>query len=203
MGAVRRKPTYCSDWRLTQYFSTQRTAPDTRTWRLTVTARHGSSAAKDFDAGSRDGFFEATQGAPNPEALHSALNVIEACAHFDAPQVDVYIRVAGNVDKLYLDLADDAWRAVEIDSEGWRVVAEPPVRFRRAAGMQSLPEPVRGGSVDMLRSFLNVSTDQDFVLIVSWIPRGPAEQGTLSGNCALGRTGVRQIIVLRDPPGVA
>ena len=31
-------------------------------------------------------FFEATDGAPNSEALQSALNVIEARAHFDAPE---------------------------------------------------------------------------------------------------------------------
>ena len=33
-------------------------------------------------------FFEATQGAPSSEALQSALNVIEAKAHFDAPERD-------------------------------------------------------------------------------------------------------------------
>ena len=38
-------------------------------------------------------FFEATQGAPSSEALQSALNVIEAKAHFDAPERVVHIRV--------------------------------------------------------------------------------------------------------------
>ena len=113
-------------------------------------------------------FFEATDGAPNSEALQSALNVIEARAHFDGPQMDVCIRVAGHDGRLYLDLADDAWRAVEIDEMGWRVVDEPPVRFRRAAGMQPLPTPVAGGSVEARRAFLNVSTNDDFVLIVAW-----------------------------------
>ena len=67
-------------------------------------------------------YFEETGGAPNSEALYSALNLIEARAHFDAPQQDVFIRVAGRDDKLFLDLADDDWRAVEIDEEGWRLV---------------------------------------------------------------------------------
>src|SRR5262245_55143015 len=60
----------------------------------------------------------------------------------------------------------------------WRVIDNPPVRFRRAAGMQPLPMPVRGGSVEALRSFLNLKTDTDFVLAVAWIlaclrDRGP------------------------------
>lgn len=51
-------------------------------------------------------FFEATGGAPNTEALQSALNVIEAKAHFDGPEREVHIRIGGLEDKLYLDLCD-------------------------------------------------------------------------------------------------
>ena len=58
---------------------------------------------------------------------------------------------------------------VEIDSQGWRVIDEPPVRFRRSSGMQNLPTPVTGGSVDALRIFLNVQSDDDFVLVVAWL----------------------------------
>jgi hypothetical protein len=114
-------------------------------------------------------FFEATAGAPNSEALQSALNVIEAKAYFDSPEQVVCIRVGGLDGRLYLDLGDESWRAVEIDATGWRVIDKPPVRFRRAAGMQPLPVPVPGGSVKTLRSFLNVKTETDFVLAVSWL----------------------------------
>ena len=107
-------------------------------------------------------------GAPNSQALQSALNIIEARAHFDAPEMDVHIRVAGKDGKLYLDLTDDAWRAVEIDETGWRIVDDPPVRFRRAAGMQPLPIPAPGGSVETLRTFLNISSVNDFILVVAW-----------------------------------
>jgi hypothetical protein len=71
--------------------------------------------------------------------------VIEAKAHFDAPQRIVYIRVGGLEGRLYLDLGDEAWRAVEIDATGWRVIDNPPVRFRRAAGMKPLAVPAPGG----------------------------------------------------------
>ena len=114
-------------------------------------------------------FYEATGGAPSSEALQSALNVMEARAHFDAPELAVHIRVGGLNDRLYLDLGDQSWRAVEIDATGWRIIDSPPVRFRRAAGMQPLPMPMSGGSVEKLRSFLNVKTDADFVLAVSWL----------------------------------
>jgi hypothetical protein len=132
-------------------------------------------------------FFEATGGAPSSEALQSALNVIEAKAHFDAPEIVVNVRVGGLGDRLYLDLGDDSWRAVEIDATGWRVIDKPPVRFRRAPGMQALPVPISGGSVHALRDFLNVKSDADFVLVVTWAlavlrNRGPYPVLVLSGE---------------------
>jgi hypothetical protein len=91
-------------------------------------------------------FFQETGGAPCSEALQSALNVIEAKAHFDGPERVVHIRVGGLDERLYLDLGDKKWRAVEIDATGWRVINNPPVRFRGAAGMKPLPMPVGGRS---------------------------------------------------------
>ncbi len=132
-------------------------------------------------------FFEETGGAPSSEALQSALNVIEAKAHFDAPERQVHIRVGGLDGGLYLDLGDETWRAVEIDATGWRVVDNPPVRFRRASGMKRMPIPVGGGSIETLRTFLNVQTDADFVLVVAWAlavlrNRGPYPVIVLSGE---------------------
>ena len=112
-------------------------------------------------------FHEQTGGAPSSEALQSALNVIEAKAHFDGPERSIFIRVGGLDGRLYLDLGDESWRAVEIDATGWQVIDELPVRFRRAAGMQPLAVPAPGGPVEALRTFLNVHSDQDFVLAVA------------------------------------
>jgi hypothetical protein len=162
--------------------------------------------AKGFRRWIARSFFEATQGAPSSEALQSALNVIEAKAHFDAPERMVHIRVAGGVDgRLYLDLCDETWRAVEIDTTGWRVIDNPPVRFRRAAGMQSLPMPVSGGSVETLRTFLNVKTDTDFVLVVAWAlaalrNRGPYPVIVLSGEQGSAKSTFSAILrALLDP----
>jgi hypothetical protein len=106
---------------------------------------------------------------PNATTIQSALNLIEAIARYDGPERKVFVRVGGDDGKLYLDLADPAWNVIEIDAKGWRLVTEPPVRFRRAAGMLALPIPQHGGKVDSLRRFLNVKGDDDFVLAISWL----------------------------------
>jgi hypothetical protein len=150
-------------------------------------------------------FFESTCGAPNSEAMQSALNVIEAKAHFDAPERAVCIRVGGLDGRLYVDLCDAAWRAVEIDAFGWRVINDPPVRFRRAAGMQPLPTPAPGGSIEMLRSFLNLRSNADFVLVVAWAlavlrDRGPYPVLVLSGEQGSAKSTFSAILrTLLDP----
>jgi hypothetical protein len=89
--------------------------------------------------------------------------------------------------KNHLDLCNQTWQAVEIDTQGWRVVDNPPVRFRRSAGMKALPIPLRGGSINELRRFLNVKSHHDFVLVVAFLlaalrPHGPYPLIGLSGE---------------------
>jgi hypothetical protein len=150
-------------------------------------------------------FFEMTAGAPNGEALSAALNVIEARAHFDGPERSAHMRLAECGGRLYLDLADAEWRAVEIDANGWRIVADPPVRFRRAAGMKPLPAPAAGGSLAELRNFVNVRDDRDFVLMAAWLlaalrPTGPYPALVLSGEQGAGKSIVAALLrKLADP----
>jgi hypothetical protein len=156
-------------------------------------------------------FFEVTDGAPSTEAMQQALNLIEARAHFDGPERAVHVRVAGLDGKLYLDLCDREWRAIEIDDTGWRIIDTPPVRFRRAAGMKPLPVPVAGGSINDLLPFLNLKPgdpdkpNPDFVLTVAWLlaalrSRGPYPVQALAGEHGVAKSTFTAILrALIDP----
>ena len=150
-------------------------------------------------------FFRQTRGAPSSEALQSALNVVEAQALYDGPERPVYLRVGSIDDRLYLDLGDEAWRAVEITITGWQVIHDPPVRFRRPAGMQPLPTPVPGRTIDVLRPYLNVRSDTDFILAVAWAlavlrNRGPYPVIVLSGEHGTAKSMFTRILrTLFDP----
>ena len=97
-----------------------------------------------------------TGESPGAQAIRAAAELFEARALFDGEECPVHLRVAEHGGRLYLDLCDRAWRAVEIDAEGWQVVDRPPAKFRRTRGAQPLPEPERGGSLEELRPFFNV-----------------------------------------------
>lgn len=125
--------------------------------------------SKSFRNWVRRCYYQATGAAAGAAMIGSALNLLEARAQFDAAERAVNIRVAEHDGRLYLDLADEPWRAVAIGPDGWRVLGCPPVRFRRSPGMLPLPVPERGGSIEVLRSFLNLSSQNDLVLIVAGV----------------------------------
>ena len=112
-------------------------------------------------------YFETVGQIATPSQLKAAINQIEAQAQVDSPEREVFRRVGKFGDRLYLDLADENWRAIEIDPSGSRIVQRPLVRFVRTPGMLPLPVPETGGSIDTLRSLVNVADEQDFVLVVA------------------------------------
>lgn len=113
-------------------------------------------------------FFKQHGKAPGSQALQDALAVLEGQAIFDGAEHPVFVRVAGAGDRLYLDLANETWQAVEIDAVGWRLVDDCPVRFRRAKAMMPLPTPTPGGDIGELRRFVNVTAD-DWPLLLGWL----------------------------------
>ena len=124
--------------------------------------------SKGFKSWLKFRYFSQTQGAPRSEAVRSTIEVLDARAQYDAPTLDVYVRVAPYEGKIYLDLCDEAWRVVEIGIDGWRIIEKSPVRFRRARGMLPLPAPTAGGDIDALRELVNIKHDDDFILFVAW-----------------------------------
>jgi len=101
--------------------------------------------------------------APGAETLQQALNVIEAQAIFDGEPLKLFNRVGEFEGKFYYDLADG--RVVEVTPEGW-AVKKSPILFRRYSHQQRQVEPKRGGNIEVLFDFLNVSPEQKILTAV-------------------------------------
>lgn len=114
-------------------------------------------------------FYRAYHKTPSAQALQDATAALAAKAIFDGPELTPAVRLAKHQGAVYLDLADDQWRAVKITPTGWQMVSNPPVKFLRRRGMKPLPVPERGGSVDELRKFINVADDPTWTLIKGWM----------------------------------
>jgi hypothetical protein len=132
--------------------------------RETVRLRSGA-----FDRYLRHHYFQRTGKSPNSQALADAIATLEGEAWFSGEMLGVDLRLAGGDGVIYLDLGDPDWTVVEITAADWRLTRDPPVRFRRTRGMAALPVPVHGGSLEELRKFVNVASDDDWRLLVGWL----------------------------------
>jgi hypothetical protein len=148
-------------------------SPDGGTWADVLVKGHRETwliRSAGFKGWLRYRFWQENNTSPSPEAIEVCLSHVEARALFEEniPIREVFLRVAGLDDKIYVDLCNDDWTSIEVDALGWRVVKEPPVRFSRNSGMKELPTPVSGGSLSDLHGLLSVDGD-GLVIVVSWL----------------------------------
>jgi len=93
---------------------------------------------------------------PNKSVLQDALNVISGKARFDNNCQNVYTRIANKGDAIYIDLANEDWEVVEVTPNGWNIIKDSPVKFKRTKNMLPLPKPEKGGDIDRIWQFLNI-----------------------------------------------
>ena len=179
-------------------------------------ARHGGGSHRETHKLKSSGFrlwllhayFRNTSGAPNSNAMSTAVSTLQAHARYDGTERKVFVRTAACGDKTYIDLCDNRWRAIEVDPSGWRVVNEPSVHFRRSPGMLALPEPEHRDPKDglaKLRTLLRICDHDEFVIVVSCLlaalrGRGPFPVLSFTGEPgATKTTTVKALRSLIDP----
>lgn len=145
---------------------------------------------------------------PYSNAIQDALAVLEGKALHEGPELPVFNRVARIGNRVYLDLTDEHWNVVEVFADGWRVIANSPVRFIRGANSRPLPAPVRGGSVKELRKLINVADERGFAFIIAWLvyalaAKGPFPVLNLNGPQGSAKTTAAEFVRLLVDPAKA
>ncbi len=144
------------------------------------------------------------------EHLRDVCGTLESVALFEGPQQDAHVRVAQHDGDIWLDLADERWRAVHVTPDGWSAVNKPPVRFIRPRGVLALPEPRRCDDPQAvlaeLRDLANLTHDADgWALTLAWLvaalrPAGPYPVMVLTGEQGSAKsTTARMLRALVDP----
>lgn len=149
-------------------------------------------------------YYAETDTAIGGQALEDGIRILEARAVNDGAEHDRFVRVGHRTGKLFLDLCDRHWRAVEINGDGWQVVQNPPLKFLRTPSMRPLPDPEAGSVIEELRRFANIS-EPSFVLTISWLvaalrPTGPYPILVVNGEQGSGKSVFsRMLRALIDP----
>ena len=84
----------------------------------------------------------------------------------------VFLRVAESNGRIYLDLCNEEWRAIEISCDGWKVLdsKDLPVYFERSLHAKQLPDPetVTHGDISKLWELINIPEDYQ-ILVLAYI----------------------------------
>jgi hypothetical protein len=155
-----------------------------------------------------DRFYQEKDKPPGMQALANAQAALEAKALLRGPKRAVFTRLAMADGAVYVDLANDTWQVVEITPRGWRILDRSPVHFRRMKGMQALPGPVSGGSIEELRAFANLPDDGSWYLLISWLigalqPKGPYPLLVLQGEQGSAKSTLARILRLLIDPSIS
>jgi len=148
--------------------------------------------------------------APGTEAVYSAINVLEAMAIFKGLKYKLYNRVAPADDGFWIDMTDDKWRAIKVTAEGWEIVDQPPILFKRYSHQQPMVEPKRTGDPWRFLDFINIDKEDEatrltlLCTIISYlIPNIPHVILCLYGIQGSGKTMLFKLIkCLIDPSAV-
>jgi hypothetical protein len=152
-------------------------------------------------------YYKVTSRGISSQALQDTLSTLEAIAIFDGETRSVHLRTAEYQGKTYLDLGTPDWRVAEVDSLGWRIISEPPVRFWRPESLLPLPVPVEGGNLNELKDLLNVD-GASWTLIITFLlfclqPDQTYPVLVLSAHRGSGKTAAAEILKGLVDPGKA
>jgi putative DNA primase/helicase len=140
-------------------------------------------------------YFKIEGKPPNAQSLTDVLGTLEGIGQFNGNLIKTSVRIGQYLSGVYLDLGQPDHEVVGITPQGWGLhTTFSPCDFIRPSGMLPLPYPAEDGSFEPLRHFLNLGSEEDFILVVSFLvgtlsPRGPypilvltGEQGSLKSS---------------------
>lgn len=140
------------------------------------------------------------------QIVQDAIGTLEGHAIHGGPCQEVHVRLAEAAGALFLDLGNERHEVVEIRKDGWRVRDDQNiVKFRRPPGMAPLPYPREGGSIYILRKYVNLQNPDDWPVYVGFIimcfhPTGPFPILSLTGEQGSAKsTSEKMIKFLTDP----
>lgn len=70
---------------------------------------------------------------------------------------------------IFYDLSDERWQVVKITKDGWDIVSNPPILFRRYGHQKPQVLPSKNGDIKLLLPFLNFKNEDDKNLFLIWL----------------------------------
>lgn len=115
-------------------------------------------------------YYRKNERACNPEATRTAICSLEAHAMFNgAGTIELHNRCAWKGDAIWYDLSNETWQAVKVTCNGWEIIDDPPILFRRFANQTSQVIPAKKGSIERLLEITNLKDEKSKILAQVWL----------------------------------
>ncbi len=125
--------------------------------------------------------------APSNDGLIGARRVLDMLAHDSGEVRELHTRAAFHEGEVFYELAPG--RVFRIDEKGYKLDLDPPVYFRAVKNLQPLPDPTADGKLEDIAEWVNLKTDRDrrlFLTYVTLIPLAHISRPILEATGAMG-----------------
>jgi hypothetical protein len=152
-------------------------------------------------------YYEAEGKTFSALAFEAARHVLAVIARKKQKEHKLFTRFARIDDAIYYDLCDPEWRAIKITKNGWSVVSELPIVFKRQSHQAEQVVPQRDDKcrVSDIFDFINITDEKQKILMQAWlvscfIPEFPHPMAYISGSQGTAKSTMSRILrLLIDP----
>lgn len=136
--------------------------------------------------------------AASTSTIANVQNVLSGEALYNSKTIELNVRIA----RLGATIAYDLGKAmVVVGNDTWTLVDDAPIIFRRLQHQKSQVNPIDSGDINLLRNYLNLRSEDDYVLFVAYlvtafIPGFPHPLLILHGPQGAGKT--TPLIMLKE-----
>ncbi|MGD9731349.1 MAG: hypothetical protein AB7U45_04135 [Desulfamplus sp.] len=105
----------------------------------------------------------------NHNALKSIRAYLKHEAKINGKKIKTYNRIACTNNEIWIDINDENNNVIHVNSNGWSIITTNRVYFNKYSTQLSLPYPVKDGNIIDLINMLPLQSQDDIVLVLSWL----------------------------------
>ena len=159
---------------------------------------------KNFSTWASGVFYKSTGIVLRKDTIQQAISIFEAKAKFDSPEtITLHTRVAGNSVAIWYDLTNPDWQTVKVIADGWELVDNSPILFKRHGHQTAQVIPRRNGDVRKILRHINLAGYKTLFLcwlISCFVPGIPHTMAIFHGEKGAAKTTITALTkMLIDP----
>ncbi|CAN5695452.1 hypothetical protein BH11PAT2_BH11PAT2_04930 [soil metagenome] len=114
-------------------------------------------------------FWDLNQKPVGSEVMKNVLGILQAKACFQGKEYQLNNRVAWKNNELWYDLTNEPGQAVRVSKDGWAVISDTPILFRKHNHQVAQVMPALGGGVRELLKYININNKHHELLLMVFV----------------------------------